>query len=75
MEKLELCPFCGSEAKYWKYIVYTNFDHTERSPYKDIDAHAAETVECSNMGCPVRPKVERIGTDDAIDIWNTRKGE
>jgi hypothetical protein len=65
------CPWCGNTPDYktlmhcqsWNDCGITRGAHTDRE---------AEVIECVNTKCPVRPKLTRVQSDDAVQIWNTR---
>ncbi len=69
--ELKPCPFCGSVPNYKTVNYCQNFDSTGKI-YFDKWKFKAEIIECSNLSCPGRFAFVRVGTNDAIELWNTR---
>jgi hypothetical protein len=68
---LMACPFCGSPAVYRE-----TFMRLTRNDLTDLDLPLAlrrtEIIECSNQKCAVLPRLVRVESEDAAQLWNYR---
>jgi hypothetical protein len=71
--KIKPCPFCGGKVNLREHTVCQTFDSAGMS-WDTLQNLPEQTIECNNIGvCAIRPRLSRVNTGDAIDIWNKRK--
>ena len=70
--KITSCPFCGVAPDYAETVFCSNWNHVTDET-GELKNRKAERIDCNNVrGCRVRPKLLRVETGDAIEVWNTR---
>ncbi len=70
-EKLELCPFCGSEAAV--YVVKRNSYVGYKVSCKADDSNFHGTSGVIDDWCPMELETPECSTEaEAIEIWNRR---
>lgn len=73
---LSPCPFCGSPAVYRQtWCRSTHTDDPRFAGQKNLleSLRRMEIIECSNVECPVLPRLVRIESGDAATRWNHRE--
>lgn len=72
------CPWCNSPAVYREtWCRSTHTDDPRFTGQKGLleSLRRMEIIECSNVDCPVLPRVVRIESGDAVTRWNHRATE
>lgn len=70
---IKTCPWCNSKPKYKVYKWDCNYNHID-GIQEEMKFRETEIIECSNTNCKVRPKIIRVESGDAEEIWNYRPG-
>lgn len=68
---MKTCPFCGTFPNYSKITVCQNHDDN-KNIWEVMRNLPAEVIACKNVNCKVRPRLQRVNTDDAERIWDER---
>jgi len=66
---LKCCPWCKQLPSHKKLKCCQDFDDAGNS-YPKLTILPSEIIECANPLCKVRPRLERVNTNDAVSIWN-----
>ena len=70
---MKKCPWCGSDPSY--KVVTWNCNYDSNGNMGDLKDRRTEIIECSNLKCEVRPKLVRVETGDAEEIWDNRQDD
>ena len=68
-DNLVPCPWCKQTPIFRQTTCRQNYDSTGKY-YNDMIDLPQETVQCVNSRCACRPRINRVGTTDVIELWN-----
>lgn len=71
--ELASCPWCSEKPHYYEGHLLTNMSHKFGTQYgvENVRDRETQSIECRNLQCPIRPRLMRIESGDAVTIWNS----
>ena len=69
-KKIAPCPWCKVYPVLDNTTSFCNFSDKDNE-LGALQLRATQVIECNNVQCPVRPRISRIETYDALELWNT----
>lgn len=73
-QPLRECPFCSGVPNY--SVVYSHCNYNHKGEGGEMKPRRTETITCNNVKkCIVRPRLTRIESGDACEIWNSKIGK